>query len=94
MLLEGKLFLCVQNMMGPQRARSLLCICWMIYCLSRRNSPINEEPPFLFVDLDDMYHSISLKKTFTASDFSDLLGEIRSRLEYTEDEEGERTPVK
>ncbi|KAG0291118.1 peroxin [Linnemannia gamsii] len=40
-----------------------------------------------------MCNSISLKKTFTSKDFSDLLGEIRSRLEYTEDMEGERVPV-
>lgn len=42
----------------------------------------------------DMCNSISLKKAFTSKDFSDLLGEIRSRLEYTEDMEGERVPVK
>ncbi|KAK3826508.1 MAG: Peroxin-3 [Linnemannia elongata] len=43
--------------------------------------------------VEDVIGGISLKKTFTSSDFSDLLGEIRSRLEYTEDMEGERIPV-
>ncbi|KAF9139288.1 peroxin [Linnemannia schmuckeri] len=43
--------------------------------------------------VEDVVGGISLKKTFTSKDFSDLLGEIRSRLEYTEDMEGERIPV-
>ncbi|KAF9080132.1 peroxin, partial [Mortierella sp. AD031] len=43
--------------------------------------------------VEDVVGGISLKKTFSASDFSDLLGEIRSRLEYTDDEDGERVPV-
>lgn len=37
--------------------------------------------------------SISLKKTFKAKEFSDLLGEIRARLEYTE-VDGKREAVK
>ncbi|KAG0045299.1 peroxin, partial [Linnemannia elongata] len=43
--------------------------------------------------VEDVVGGISLKKAFTSKDFSDLLGEIRSRLEYTEDMEGERVPV-
>ncbi|KAF9124470.1 peroxin, partial [Mortierella sp. 14UC] len=43
--------------------------------------------------VEDVVGGISLKKTFTAKDFSELLGEIRSRLEYTEDKEGDRIPV-
>ncbi|KAF9923233.1 peroxin [Linnemannia zychae] len=43
--------------------------------------------------VEDTVGSISLKKTFTAKEFSDLLGEIRSRLEYTLDKEGDRIPV-
>ncbi|KAK3845191.1 MAG: Peroxin-3 [Linnemannia gamsii] len=43
--------------------------------------------------VEDVVGGISLKKTFTAKDFSDLLVEIRSRLEYTEDKEGDRIPV-
>lgn len=43
--------------------------------------------------VEDVVGGISLKKAFTSKDFSDLLEEIRSRLEYTEDMEGERVPV-
>ncbi|KAF8945219.1 peroxin [Haplosporangium gracile] len=43
--------------------------------------------------VEEVIGGVSLKKTFTSQDFSDLLGEIRSRLEYTEDMEGERIPV-
>ena len=32
----------------------------------------------------DLENSTSLKKTFNAKEFSDLLGQIRARLEYTE----------
>ncbi|KAF9282116.1 peroxin [Mortierella alpina] len=34
--------------------------------------------------VEDVVGSTSLKKTFTAKEFSDLLGQIRARLEYTE----------
>ncbi|KAG9319738.1 hypothetical protein KVV02_004854 [Mortierella alpina] len=34
--------------------------------------------------IEDVVGSTSLKKTFTAKEFSDLLGQIRARLEYTE----------
>ncbi|KAF9898726.1 peroxin, partial [Linnemannia zychae] len=43
--------------------------------------------------VEDVVGGLSLKKTFTAKEFSELLGEIRSRLEYTEDKEGDRIPV-
>ncbi|KAF8906389.1 peroxin [Dissophora ornata] len=43
--------------------------------------------------VDDIVGGVSLKKTFTAKEFSDLLGEMRARLEYTE-VDGERIPVK
>ncbi|KAI7818270.1 Peroxin-3, partial [Gamsiella multidivaricata] len=44
------------------------------------------------VVIEDVVGSISLKRTFNAKEFSDLLGEIRARLEYTE-ENGKRVPV-
>ncbi|KAF9981791.1 peroxin [Mortierella antarctica] len=34
--------------------------------------------------IEDVVGSTSLKKTFTAKEFSDLLGQIRARLEYTQ----------
>ncbi|KAF9985463.1 peroxin [Modicella reniformis] len=42
--------------------------------------------------VEDIVGTISLKKTFAAKEFSDLLGEIRARLEYKE-VEGKREPV-
>ncbi|KAI1316893.1 peroxin [Mortierella claussenii] len=42
--------------------------------------------------VEDIIGSISLKKTLTAKEFSDLLGEIRAQLEYTE-VDGKRTPI-
>lgn len=40
-----------------------------------------------------MKFRMSLKKSLNAKEFSDLLGEIRARLEYTE-VDGEQVPVK
>ncbi|KAF9914587.1 peroxin [Lobosporangium transversale] len=42
--------------------------------------------------VDDIVGSISLKRTFTAKEFSELLAEIRSRLEYAE-VDGKRIPI-
>ncbi|KAF9299894.1 peroxin [Mortierella antarctica] len=42
--------------------------------------------------VEDIVGSISLKKTLTAREFSELLGEIRTRLEYTQ-VDGTRVPV-
>lgn len=39
------------------------------------------------------FYSVSLKKTLTAREFSELLGEIRTRLEYTQ-VDGTQIPVK
>ena len=64
-------------------ARSVECItiAWRMLCLT---------DAVFYCGVND---STSLKKTFTAKEFSDLLEEIRARLEYTE-VDGERVPVK